>query len=82
MAADGNNYYTYCDVRGFAKATSNEKNEWKIAIVNKELKELKGVTLLVHKDNLYIRHSGMTEEPFRRVNKAEMTIDTDDPPIT
>jgi len=81
MAGDGSNYFTYCDARGFSRATSNETNEWKIAKVNQELKELKGVSLLVHKDQLYIRHSGMTEEPFRKVDRTEMTINTEDPPI-
>jgi hypothetical protein len=42
---------------------------------------LKCVSFLTHKGELYIRHSGLTEEPFKLINKTEMTIDTEAPTI-
>jgi len=65
FAVDATHFYNYSELRGLVKATKGSAGTWKKVVgINEELKGLKGVSMVIHKDKLLVRHSGITEYPF------------------
>ena len=58
FAADKNYFYNYSEFRGLTKASKGRLENWnKVIKVNTDCKNLKGVSLLVYRDLLLLRHS-------------------------
>jgi len=66
MCCDGTSYFSWCAVRGLARATKGAAGEWVHAKTTgtDEYKNLKFPSFLVHGENLYLRHEGAPDVPF------------------
>ena len=57
FAIDADAIYNYSELRGLTRAAKGRHGNWKgVDRVNADLKGLKGVSLLVHDDKLFMRH--------------------------
>ena len=83
FACDGTYFYSFDKGKGLSRALKTPVGDWEIEQFNEsaEIKDLDCVSFLTHKGELYIRHSGLTEEPFKLINKATLTFDSNAPVI-
>ena len=80
FAAEKEYFYNYSELRGFTRALRGPSGEWKKAVnVNDECKGLKCVSMVLHKGNLLVRHSGLEDQPFVCYDKETLKPCTDGP---
>ena len=80
FAADHAFFYNYSELRGLSKAVRGRIGNWKsISVSNEDCKGLKGVSLLVYKDMLLMRHQGQPDTiPFVAYSKDTLQpLDTE-----
>ena len=58
FAADKDFFYNYSELRGFTKARKGPLGDWKKVVAINPVKGLKGVSLLIYKGMLLVRHEG------------------------
>lgn len=75
MVCDINVFYTFASSRGLSRGDKNPSSgELSHSHINTELKSLEGVTLLIHRQKLYLRHKGAPDVPFVRVDTGSLTL--------
>ena len=69
FAADKDSFYCYSEVRGLTRAIKGPQGQWKkVVACNRELRGLHSVSLVLHKDMLLMRHAGVKDAPFIRID--------------
>ena len=80
FAADKDSFYCYSEVRGLARAIKGPQGQWKkVVACNRELLGLQSVSLVLHKGMLLMRHAGVKDAPFIRIDKESLKLSKDGP---
>ena len=76
FTADKNFFYNYSEVRGLTRAKIGLVGNWKkVEAVNTSCKGLRGVSMVIHGDQLLVRHKGLSDEPFVAFDKTTLKQD-------
>ena len=73
FAASETHYFNFSEFRGMTRAIRGYFGEWKkVDMANDEQKDLKSVSMVIHKGQLLVRHEGIKEKPFVEYDKETL----------